>query len=404
MGWFDFLGRKVSPEQFAKRFGAVLQREGPDLRPVYEPDEFRFKLGPSSYVNLHNAYHAYVHAARRDRSGVLVRFVQAFLSEPEIPASFAEAHARLLPIVRASVYIDYIRRHARLDPGTVRELAYRQLDDELVLLLAFDSERNISILTSSTLEDWGVSFDVVLDAALANLRDRTVAPLVPSEIRSDLLLGDWNDEYDSSRLLLPDVAHRAFATGAPVVMVPTRETFLVAPRESPEAQLAMVALAAKLMASSSRQCSPMMYHYPDGQLVVYEPGDAATRHAWTQLRQASLDADYANQKVQLDQLHEAQGQDIFVASYVLFDEGGTRSSICSWTEGVTAGLLPYTDVVALVRLTESQPARIQKVRWDVLAARAGHLMTRTPDYPPRYFVSEFPEVLFAELENESAPT
>jgi hypothetical protein len=71
---------------------------------------------------------------------------------------------------------------------------------------------------------------------------------------------------------------------------------------------------------------------------------------------------------------------------------------------VTAGLLPYTDVVALVRLTESQPARIQKVRWDVLAARAGHLMTRTPDYPPRYFVSEFPEVLFAELENESAPT
>jgi hypothetical protein len=213
-----------------------------------------------------------------------------------------------------------------------------------------------------------------------------------------VMMSNWNDAYDSSRILLPDLAYRSAGTGTPVVMIPTRESLLVASRHSPGAQLVMIKLAGERMVQQGRICSACMYQYVDGRLAAYEPNDQEARLALGNLQAESLCADYADQQQQLDKLHERVGKDVFVASFMLATKDGKTSSYCSWTQGVTAALLPKTDIVALVRLDGPDRHEICEVAWDLVVERAGHLMEVTSDYPPRYFVSTFPEALFDELQ------
>jgi hypothetical protein len=387
----------VTPKQFAKKIGLAIERAQPGLQPLYEHAEFRFKLGESQYINLHNVYRAYLQAPRRGRKQVFDSFVLGILNQADIPPGFAEARALLMPAVRPRALLGYMSLQARLDRNEPMELAYRELSDDAVLLLAVDAQRSLQLLPSAQLARWGISFEEAFDVALDNLRDRTIGQLAPGDAGSGVMVSAWNDAYDSTRILLPDLAHRSVGTGTPVMMIPTRDTLMVASRHSPEAQLIMIRMAAERMAGEPRVCSALMYQFVGARLAAYEPEDEAVSLALHELRCESLAAEYADQQQQLDKLHERDGEDIFVGTFGTARKDGKTTSFCSWTQGVTAGLLPKTDVVALVRLNGPEEPEICRLEWSLVAERAGHLMEATSHYPPRYFVSTFPEALFDEL-------
>lgn len=68
-----------------------------------------------------------------------------------------------------------------------------------------------------------------------NLRDRSAGNFMPFDGVPGLVRSNWNDGYDRSRILLPDLICRGVGSGNPVIMIPTRETLLLARDHQPAA-------------------------------------------------------------------------------------------------------------------------------------------------------------------------
>ena len=396
MGWREWLGLEVTPARFAQKFVKVMEEVSPGLKLVLDLENFRVLKGERDYINMHNAYHEFRQAPRGQRDQVLRQFVHSILDVPAQPVTFEAVKPMLLPALRRKSLIEHFLHTIAPDQREASAFAYRELGPDAILVLAIDAEQSMSIVMASTLQQWGVTFEQALAVAMDNLRDHSADNFVRVESAPALVQGNWCDAYDSSRILLPDLMFRGVGSGNPVIMVPTRETLLLAPDHNPAAQLAMLAAAGVALSNSSRWGSTAMYQIIDGQSVPYAPPDAEVHEALRVLEREVAMSDYADQKQQLDQIHERDGVDIFVASYGNMEKDGRLQSFCSWTEDVVA-MLPRTDVVALARNGPDQQFEMVLVDWETLSTRHGDLLQQLPNFPPRYRVSAFPAALFDEL-------
>jgi hypothetical protein len=397
MDWRAWLGLEMTPERFARKVSKLMQASKPGLKPVLDLENFRLLISEGNYFNLHNVYHAFRNAPRKERDSVMVQFVEGMLNPPAVPLTFEEVKPLLLPALRRKSLLDYLMLAAPPDKHGEAIFAYRDFGPDTVLALAVDAERSMSIVMDAKLKEWGVTFETALEAAMDNLRNRSIDNFCAINGAPGLTRSNWCDAYDSSRILLPDLMFRGVASGNPVVMIPTRETLLLAPDNNAAAQLAMLALAGQALHDSSRWCSTAMYQVVDGRLDVYEPHDAQVRESLRALERDVAMSDYADQKAQLEKAHERDGKDIFVASFGSLEKDGRIASYCTWTEEVTAGMLPKTDVVALARQRVGEDFDFVFVDWQTLLERHSDLMQEMPSFPPRYQVSAFPTALFDEL-------
>jgi hypothetical protein len=400
MAWRKWLGLEMTPARFARKVGKAMQAAQPGLRPLLDLDNFRLRISEGNYFNLHNAYHAYQNAPRKERDKVIGEFVASMLEAPELPATFDAARPLLLPVLRRKSLVDQALSAAlpeRQQGEGGAMLAYRAFGPDAVLALAIDAERSMSIVIEATLKQWGVAFETALDAAMDNLRDRSIDKFCAIDGAPGLTRGNWGDAYDSSRILLPDLLFRGVASGNPLVMVPTRETLLLAPANDVAAQLAMLASAGQALRESPRWCSTAIYQVVDGRLDVYAPQHPRVCESLRTLERDVAKSDHADQKALLDKAHERDGKDIFVASFAVMEKDGRMLSCCTWTEGVSAGMLPKTDVVALVRPRGGEEFDFAIVDWETLWARHADLLREMPTFPTRYWIATFPTALLDEL-------
>lgn len=116
----------------------------------------------------------------------------------------------------------------------------------------------------------------------------------------------------------------------PVAMVPSRGTLLLASGNDIQGMRAMVALAQRFAATETRPVSALLYRYQDGFPVEYLPEDEAMRAALVRLERQYRYGDHAAQKETLDEIHEKNGTDIFVASYKVMrkEDNGEEYSLC----------------------------------------------------------------------------
>lgn len=297
----------------------------------------------------------------------------------------------LRPVIRNLSMLEEVRLHQVRTEGwdAPRAAVYQALGKDCVTLLAVDYPETTSTLTEGPKENWGVSLDEALAVAVSNLREAT--PDAFDEIVPGLYVGRWNDGYDTSRVLLPDVLQRAPIKGRPVFMIPTRDVLMVAGDRDEESIRHMVEVSFKAM-ESGRNVSSQVYTYEDQRIVPFISQDETLKARMASLEHRLLQGNYHAQKEQLDAIHEAHKTDVFVASYKLFelkDSDGKTFSMCSWTETVDT-LLPKTDRVALVQLQPDGTAQTQVVEWDELEAKLGDLLVPADLYPARYRTLGFP--------------
>lgn len=389
---------KPSLKKFAQALMAHAQHNSFAHPMHFDADRARILTGANGdqIVNLANLYKQYRDAARADRPRVL-EMCMAILRDTSLPQRFEEVRAKLLPAVRARSYAESVRLSARLAGTALPGTSAAALGDDVVTVIAVDDADSMCIVTAAQLDTWGVSFDEALDAALDNLRAIPGGGFVRDP--DGVMVGDWNDAYDSSRLLLPDLVHRA-GIGDPVAMIPTRDSILLAPAGDRRALLAMLAMADTARKEQGRTVSAAMYHFRNRGAQPYTPDDEEVARGLAQLRQRYLADDYADQKTLLDDLHDKHDIDLFVASFMLVQDNHAREefSLCTWSEGVDA-LLPKSDRIALVRFNEQGKAqRAGMYDWDTVSAVARHLMTPEPDtYPIRYRVRQFPDLTLLKV-------
>lgn len=306
---------------------------------------------------------------------------------PSLPASFAEARPHLMPALRGRWKSECLRL---TDADTPPESLFLPFSSDTVLMLVHDDQDMMQSIGPAQLAQWGVHVDEALGAAMDNLRDATVDRFV--RVAPGVFAGGWGDAYESSRLLLPDLAHRV-AGANPVAMIPARHTLLLASGNDVEGMRAMVALAQRIADTEARPVSALMYRYEHGLPVEHVPDDDAVRAGLAHLGRQYLYGDYAAQKELLEALHEKEGTDIVVAGYKVMRDAadGLEYSLCVWSEGVET-LLPQTERVVL----SSHGHDCLVLPWDALHAAFGHLMTRVPQlWPARYRVGGFPDPALA---------
>lgn len=391
MGFLDSLfGRKPSRDAFAALFMATARKKGFSDTLHYNAAEFRLEHSQRAVFNLHHAYRSYCESERAARDKALHAFVATLCaSRNAAPAQLDEARAILRPLVRGRGVLEDVRLHQLRSAGrdAVFAPAWRPFGDDCAILLALDYPESTSTLVSGPPESWHITLDEALAIARDNLRDVTTDAFV--EVARGVYRGAWSDGYDVSRVLLPDLLHRAPVAGRPVFMIPTRDVLLVASEKDHDALLRMAEFAQRA-ANTGRAVSPFMFCYEEHAPTRFVPTHPALAHRIDHLAYLYRKDDYDTQKAALDRLHLDEKRDLFVANYVVYganNDTDTMFSATTWTSGVDT-LLPKADRVVMIQV---ESGATQIVPWQQVESLIGGLLDEEPVYPVRYRTRGFPD-------------
>jgi hypothetical protein len=380
-------------DQFADLLARAIRAAGESAELRYDPDAFTLSTaGEGRHVfHLHNAYQEYGAAPAGRKGELFRRFVRTwFAHHKEVPDSFEDVQPDLLPTVRARAYFALNRLQMQVEGLGELDCPHRVLAGHLGVGLVYDLPESILLLQQHHLDDWGVSFDEALGAAVRNLEEVSREPFdgpAPGVWRSP-----WRDNHDAARLVLTDVIRAHEVAGDPVVVVANRDTLLLTGSDDDEGLTRVAALAEEAL-GQPRAVSGRAVRLDGETWLPFLPGPGHPAHArFRELTVRSLGQDYADQAELLRALYEKQGKDVFVASFSAIKEKDTGAvvSYCVWSEGVDS-LLPRTDEVAFYRPDAPEGKQVlARVPWETVAEVAGALMKPAGLYPERYRVRKFP--------------
>jgi hypothetical protein len=213
------------------------------------------------------------------------------------------------------------------------------------------------------------------------------------QVSPGLFMAPWQDANAAGRLLLTELLTRLPVKGDVIATAPGRDFLFVAGSEDATALGAMV-LAIEKAVAQPKSNLPQLLRLDGTKWVPFRLADehplAAKHH---ELVTAALVHDYGHQKKLLDQLHEKNATDLFVADFSVLRRHGESFSFCSWAPCVS--LLPRTDLVSIfdgdARLGDGHKPIPVVVPWDDMVAVVGDRLQRDARYRlERYLVAQSP--------------
>jgi hypothetical protein len=404
MDWIRWQFGQPTAADVLKRMGQRLNEAGATRVTFNEnPPEVRFSLkGAQMHSNFVHLMKDLLRAKggrardvefNRYVDGIVLRPMSA--DRPEDANDYDSVQSRLIPLLRTRVDMGKNALNAAnsltLDKEALERASndtpWRPVAGDYIAMLGLDTPDSTARVAQGLLDRWGVSFETAFDDALQNLRGlspdsgwRRVAP--------GLWQGAWNDSYEPSRLLLPDVIYRS-GVAHPVVMVPLRHVLLVADAND-LAGLALMASACKqLRQEHSRWLSCRPLQLVEREWQPFEAPDAL-RQMFQELISVEDSEDYTAQKDLIEQRTAEDSHAPFVGSaqLVQFKDSERVVSYSVWSDGLDT-LLPHTDLVAFA--SQEKPDEMMVVAWADAVRIAGHHMQPVDDmHPPRMRVNVFP--------------
>lgn len=364
---------------------------------TFDPEEFSlsfFKNRQTVRLALSNLQKLQREIGKNDFESAVRYYLHATMESfgpLSAPPSFDDIKGRLVPLVRNRFLTDNAC-WVKDDPDAEDEIGARILSDDAVILLGLDGEKTTAIVSQKNLKHWGISYVDAMKEAMKCLRNHT--PCTFKQIAPGVFRGTWIDDYDSSRILLPEVIESASVDGTPVFMMPTRNCFLVTAQENVAGQRAMVDIAKSVIMKERKSVSTNMYKFQDGTAVEFTSDDAETIEELSNIKHIVHSDDYAQQRKLIQDFNLKNSIDVFVAEYFLIEtkQSGEILSSCALTEGICQ-LLPKTEVIALF-MPNASPGefspRPKFVKWADIAEILGCTVERLDGYPTRYRVSGYP--------------
>ena len=384
---------KPSRADFAEMVVQALHKAGINKEKIDQSEsDFSLKLAGGATIFLGNVYANFCSAPRSARQSILSEFIASAASIPDlpsIPSDFATVKPSLMPVIRDAAYYSMIqlmnRKNGKNDPGV--EVVLKNLAGGLVVGLGFDTKRNITSIDSDVFEQWGVSLDEAFKAAKDNLWERTDPNRFAG--RNGVYWGEWADSYDSSRILLTELIYRLSIDGDPIAFVPSRDQLVVTGTKNSAGLASILESGMENHFNQGHPLSPDLYVLVDGTWKVYVPEDKSLREMWMKIKRRRDAIDYSEQQKLLNEIHEIEDIDIFVASYKIYErKDGFAYSACVWTNGIDSSL-PRSENIAFMADVENPDYFV--VPWEAAASVVGNLLELEPDLAPvRYRARQFP--------------
>lgn len=383
-----------SKDAFANLVMEGVRRAGETRELVYDEEQFRVHPAGEAWplMNLSNLYAEFRAADGPVREKVLKVAVRNwFADRRELPEMFEDVHPDLLPSVRSRSYSEFTRLQLAIAGSEDAAWPRHVVGEHLAVSLVYDLPDSMRHIQQRDLDDWGVTYYEALEAARDNLAQLPAQVLANPE--QGVYISASGDNYDASRLILLDLIRRFDVQGDPVAMVPNRDTLLVTGAENQAGLAAIIAIAEKTL-EQPRPISGFAFRLVEDEWTCWLPPANHVHFGHLhKLHLQSLGQEYAEQKSLLDELHEKQNKDVFVASYNVIQErtSGQLSSYSLWTEGVDT-LLPRTERVIFLQPDGSeQGGKIAAYAdWDRVCDAVGDLLEPTDEYPQRYRARDFP--------------
>ncbi len=220
----------LDAREFAERYAALAASTYGVTASVIDELEVRIETDDerSSTSYLDNAYRMYLDDPDTLDS-VLGRFVASLddmFVEPE-----SNALGNLFPVIKDASYLDGVRemmaRADGYDPDDTFPLYYESLNEDLVVLYAFDSEASIRFATGDDIAELNVEGRALRIRALDNLL--AYLPDIGREGDDSLSLVVADGNYEASLLLHDELWSRDVfrVEGDIVVFVPARDVLIV---------------------------------------------------------------------------------------------------------------------------------------------------------------------------------
>jgi propanediol dehydratase small subunit len=364
-------GKKPSREAFAEAALATMGRAG-FANPVYDAAEF-IVVSDSQTIGLYNMYRTYCSLPPAERAPFLDRTFASFRDSPE-PATFADVREMLMPMLRTRAESTQLKGPA-VERGV--RLVERPFSEDLVLAVVIDTPNMVKRVRVDELEEWGIDEELAYSTALHNLRLQSADAW--EQVARGVYRAAWQDAFDVTRIVFPDLIRRVPIEGEPVVMTPNRDCLLVASAREPEALRAMAAIAVASFDDEPYNLSIQPLLLRDEGWEPFDIGEDATRQIQQRWWRARAE-DYRMQA------NAYAGRDDVVFAHLHHDgrpPAGEFATLTTWDAGV-ATFLPKADAFVLRR------EDVEVVcPWDD-AARILRLVPDPDLWPPRYFVSGAP--------------
>ena len=285
-------------------------------------------------------------------------------------------------MIRPRVMVESSRLQAMLDnkPFTVTP-PYRSLTDDLVGLIGIDSPTSITLVSNSRVQDWKTTFDALWETGVSSIS--TLGGEVGwSHMDGLVYVSETHDDYTNSRLLNPRYLDELQLNGPAVVLLPHRNSLIVAPLIDDAA----VSLACELALHQLNEPSPICikpFLYSEGQLQDLEVSESHPAYGTVRLLDL-IDTDI-NYKQVVPQLTKLLRDELHVAGFFV-DQNRLMSST-NW--GPRPTLLPQADEVVFID-DEANPSRGMVAPWSAVAEAFGDRLQQTDYYPRRFRVEGLP--------------
>lgn len=391
MNFKELLTGQISHDEFAALMVRTFVAKGLPA-PSYDAKMFSLSLADEAgggVMFLGNFYFDYCNTPRLRRKAMAATFVDMRLSGHAAQSTGKWDPAKLVPVIRDESYLWFCKAQMAASniTGDYRIQAI-PVGDSLSASLALDSLTQTAQVTDEILTSMGMSFEDALVRATQNLRD--MSPDKWHSVGPQAYLGAWDDWFDCSRILLPDLIYRLNLSGNPVALVPCRGVLLVTSDRSVAGQVAIFTAAKAIIEKNSRSVSAGLIVLIDGHWQNFVPTDPAVLQLQHDIHVRFEDELYAQQKGLLEGQMQALGKDVFIASHSAYEKNGKVFSVATWSEGVEAWL-PKTDYLMFVKPIDADANDLVCVTWDIAWDYLSPWMLEVPDVLPRRFhVLEYP--------------
>ena len=281
------------------------------------------------------------------------------------------------------------------------EIAWLPFEGDLAACVMRDKRLTMAPMTRVNLTFADLPIDRAMTKALANFRARMPEATFEPVGNGVFACTEFLDHQSALLLLEPGKDYTLPPIeGAPVALLPERNAFYLTGSDNIAGLTTLLDLA-QVARQRPHFCSSMMLQWTGGRWSEFH-FDRGSANGSRQ-RNISLDqwnVDYGFQKQLLDQHHQKQGLDIFVAPLMIFQkEDDEFFSAAVLPSAVIATLLPVADRLSFVKQVfdprTGEPRQgasdIVDVAWSEAMEIVGHLFEPVDHlYPPRLRAQGFP--------------
>jgi uncharacterized protein YtpQ (UPF0354 family) len=220
------VAQPMSAMAFTQEYAKILSSEAPTLK-VKIKGEMQLLLrdasGKETTAFLDNAYAAYV-LNPKNRQEVITTYVHALLSSSvDTPIDSTQ----IVPLVKDRPWLTEMQKSVKNRTGEqISENVYEILNNELVIIYAVDTPKNIKYLSPDDLLRLGIKKEELRGIAVSNLRK--LLPDIKVHAGPHVSMITAGGDYEASLLLLEDTwIEKVKVDGDIVVALPSRDLLFV---------------------------------------------------------------------------------------------------------------------------------------------------------------------------------